>query len=70
MKVNINIIQSIQLSTSNKDFIYFDIDNSNNKLTAFKLSNDCLRYRNNFQYWKVLNIFKKEINKPLTIKLQ
>lgn len=69
MKINININQSRHIITSNKDFIYFDLDKSNNKLTAFKLSNDCLRYRNNFQYWRVLNIFKKEINKPLTIKL-
>ena len=69
MKVNINISQSIQLSSSNKDFIYFDIDTSSNKLSAFKLSDDCLRYRNRFQHWRVLNIFKKEINKPLTIKL-
>ena len=69
MKVNINISQSIQLSASNKDFIYFDVDNSNNKLTAFKLSNDCLRYRNRFQHWRILNVFKTEINKPLTIKL-
>ena len=66
--INITISQLIAINRTKKDFIYFELDN-NNKLTAFKFSNEPLRYRNNFQHYRITNIFKTEINKPLTIKL-
>ena len=66
-QIKISLFQLLAINKTNKDFIYFDIDN-NNKLTAFKFSNEPLRYRNNFQHYRTINIFKTEINKPLTIK--
>ena len=67
-QINISIQQLIAINRTNKDFIYFDLDNNNN-LTAFKFSNEPLRYRNNFQHYRVTNIFKTEIKKPLTFKI-
>ena len=67
MTITVKLTDQIRLNNSNKDFILFDYDNSN-KLTSYQLSNN-LEYRNRFKTFRVLNIFKKQINKPLTIKL-
>jgi len=67
-QIKISLFQLLAINKTNKDFIYFDLDNNNN-LTAFKFSNEPLRYRNNFQHYRVLNIFKTEIKKPKTINI-
>ncbi len=67
MNITVKLKDQIRLNNSNKDFILFDYDN-NNKLTSYQLSNN-LEYRNRFKTFRVLNIFKTQINKPLTIKL-
>ncbi len=67
MTITVKLTDQIRLNKSNKDFILFDYDN-NNKLTSYQLSNN-LEYRNRFKTFRVLNIFKTQINKPLTIKL-
>ncbi len=67
MNITVKLTDQIRLNNSNKDFILFDYDN-NNKLTSYQLSNN-LEYRNRFKTFRVLNIFKEQINKPLTIKL-
>ncbi len=67
MNITVKLTDQIRLNNSNKDFILFDYDN-NNKLTSYQLSNN-LEYRNRFKTFRVLNIFKTQINKPLTIKL-
>ncbi len=67
MNITVKLTDQIRLNNSNKDFILFDYDN-NNKLTSYQLSNN-LEYRNRFKAFRVLNIFKTQINKPLTIKL-
>ncbi len=67
MNIKVKLSDQIRLNNSNKDFILFDYDN-NNKLTSYQLSNN-LEYRNRFKTFRVLNIFKTQINKPLTIKL-
>ncbi len=67
MTIKVKLTDQIRLNKSNKDFILFDYDN-NNKLTSYQLSNN-LEYRNRFKTFRVLNIFKTQINKPLTIKL-
>ncbi len=59
--VSLSFSKQIQINRSNKDFILFDLDN-NNKITAYKLTNDLTRYRNNFQHFRILNILKQEIN--------
>ncbi len=66
MNITIKLIDQIRINNSNKDFIHFDI--SNGKLKAFKLSNEITRYRNSFEQFRVLNIFKKELsNKTINI---
>ncbi len=67
MTITVKLSDQIRLNNSSKDFILFDYDN-NNKLTSYQLSNN-LEYRNRFKTFRVLNIFKTQINKPLTIKL-
>ena len=67
-QIKISLFQLLAINKTKKDFIYFDLDNNNN-LTAFKFSNEPLRYRNNFQQYRVLNIFKTEINKPKLINI-
>ncbi len=67
MTILVKLSDQIRLNNSTKDFILFDYDN-NNKLTSYQLSNN-LEYRNRFKTFRVLNIFKTQINKPLTIKL-
>ncbi len=67
MNITVKLSDQIRLNNSSKDFILFDYDN-NNKLTSYQLSNN-LEYRNRFKTFRVLNIFKTQINKPLTIKL-
>jgi|19_taG_2_1085344.scaffolds.fasta_scaffold79142_2 hypothetical protein len=67
MTITVKLSDQIRLNNSTKDFILFDYDN-NNKLTSYQLSNN-LEYRNRFKTFRVLNIFKTQINKPLTIKL-
>ena len=67
MTITVKLTDQIRLNNSSKDFILFDYDNDN-KLTSYQLS-DNLEYRNRFKTFRVLNIFKKQINKPLTIKL-
>ncbi len=67
MNITVKLTDQIRLNNSNKDFILFDYDN-NNKLTSYQLSNN-LEHRNRFKAFRVLNIFKTQINKPLTIKL-
>ena len=59
--VNFSFINQVQINRTNKDFILFDI-NKDNKITAFKLTNDLTRYRNNFQHFRLVDIIKQEIN--------
>jgi len=61
MKLNINFANQVQINRTNKDFILFDI-NTDNKITAFKLTNDLTRYRNRFQHFRLVEIIKQEIN--------
>lgn len=67
-QIKISLFQLLAINKTNKDFVYFDLDNNNN-LTAFKFSNEPLRYRNNFEHFRVTNIFKTEINKPKLINI-
>lgn len=61
MKLNINFANQVQINRTNKDFILFDI-NKDNKITAFKLTNNLTRYRNNFQHFRLVEVIKQEIN--------
>lgn len=66
MNITIKLSDQIRINNSTKDFIHFDV--SDGKLNAFKLSNEITRYRNCFQQFRVLNIFKKELsNKTINI---
>ena len=66
MNITIKLSDQIRINNSNKDFIHFDV--SDGKLRTFKLSNEITRYRNSFQQFRVLNIFKKELsNKTINI---
>ena len=68
MKVKLNFNQMLNIYKSNKDFILFDYCKDTNKLTGYKLSNDLLRYKNNFDSFRVLSCIKKEIeNKVINI---
>ncbi len=67
MTITVTLSDEIRLNNGNRDCILLDQDNSN-KLTSYQLSNN-LEYRNRFKTFRVLNIFKTQINKPLTIKL-
>ena len=66
MNITIKLSDQIRINNSNKDFIHFDI--CEGKLKAFKLSNEITRYRNSFQEFRVLNIFKNELSNK-TIKI-
>ena len=60
--VTFSFVNQVQINRTNKDFILFDI-NKDNKITAFKLTNDLTRYRNNFQHFRLVEVIRQEINK-------
>lgn len=68
MKLKLNYAQMLNIYRSNKDFILFDYCKQTNKLTGYKLTNDLLRYKNNFDSFRVLSCIQKEIeNKSINI---
>ena len=58
---NITISQLLKISTTNKDFCFFNID-ENNRIKGIKLTNDISRYRNQYTNFRDVNILKKQIN--------
>ena len=68
MRIKLNFAQMLNIYRSNKDFILFDYCKKTNKLTGYKLTNDLLRYKNNFDSFRVLSCIQKEIeNKSINI---
>jgi len=68
MKLKLNYAQMLTIYRSNKDFILFDYCKQTNKLTGYKLTNDLIRYKNNFNSFRVLSCIKKELsNKTINI---
>ena len=68
MKIKLNFAQMLNIYRSNKDFILFDYCKQTNKLTGYKLTNDLIRYKNNFDSFRVLSCIQKEIeNKSINI---
>ena len=58
---NITVSQLLKISTTNKDFCFFNID-ENNRIKGIKLTNDISRYRNQYSNFRDVNILKKQIN--------
>ena len=58
---NITVSQLLKISTTNKDFCFFNID-ENNRIKGIKLTNDISRYRNQYSNFRSVNILKKQIN--------
>ena len=58
---NIAIAQLLKISTTNKDFCFFNID-ENNRIKGIKLTNDISRYRKQYTNFRAVNILKKQIN--------
>ena len=61
MTININYTTLINISRSNKDFFLFDLNDKKDSIICYKLSSDLQRYKNNFQYFRVVSTLKNEI---------
>lgn len=60
MIININYKLLITLAASNKDFFMFDLNKDKDKIVCYKLTNDIQRYKNSFQYFRVVSTLKNE----------
>ena len=64
MNYRINITRMVLILLSRKDFILFNLDDNNTKVTSYKLTNDLKRYRKDYENFRLLDIVKKQnINK-------
>ena len=64
MNYKINITRMVLILLSRKDFILFNLDDNNTRVTSYKLTNDLKRYRKDYQNFRLLDIVKKQnINK-------
>ena len=57
--IHIKKIQLNRIINSNKDFVFFNLDNEN-KVIGYKLSNDYARYKNQFDTYRVIGTIKKQ----------
>ena len=58
---NITVSQLLKISTTKKDFCFFNID-ENNRINGIKLTDDISRYRKQYTNFRVVSILKKQIN--------
>tara|TARA_R100000951_G_scaffold70251_1_gene59152 strand:- start:40 stop:243 length:204 start_codon:yes stop_codon:yes gene_type:complete len=66
--VKISITTALKIIRSNKDFIFYRIEN--NKIVDFTLTNDISRFRSQYNNkFKIVADIKKQINNNLKINL-
>jgi len=53
------LTQKLNIVKSNKTFINYTLDNEG-KLKTYVLNDDFIRYKNRFQTFKLLDLFKRE----------
>jgi hypothetical protein len=53
------LTQKLNIIKSNKTFINYTLDNEG-KLKTYVLNDDFIRYKNRFQTFKLLDLFKRE----------
>ena len=64
----INIVTALKIIRSNKDFIFYRIED--NKIVDFTLTNDISRFRDKYNNkFKIVSDIKKQINNNLKIEL-
>ena len=63
--IKINLHLAVLLSTTKKDFIFYDI-NENNSIINYTLSSDYIRYKKKYSNYKVISCIKPSL-KQLTI---
>jgi len=62
MKVKISITRLIKIYNSNKDFILYRLNEDENRIVDFVLTNDLSRYRNQYNNkFKLVTDIKKQI---------
>ena len=62
MKINISISTAYKISNSNKDFILFRLNDEENRIIDFVLTNDLSRYRSKYNNkFKLVTDIKKQI---------
>ena len=70
MKIKISISTAYKISNSNKDFILFRLNDEENRIIDFVLTNDLSRYRSKYNNnFKLVTDIKKQI-KNFKITLQ
>lgn len=57
-KIKINLGLALLLAKTKKQFIFFNIEN--NKITNYKLTNDIVRDRKKYNYFRVISTIKIE----------
>jgi hypothetical protein len=68
MTTKISITTAIKILNSNKDFIFYKVEN--NKIIDFTLTNDISRFRARYNNkFKILDDIKKQIKTNLKIEL-
>jgi hypothetical protein len=62
MKIKISISTAYKISNSNKDFILFRLNDEENRIIDFVLTNDLSRYRSKYNNkFKLVTDIKKQI---------
>lgn len=62
MKIKISISAAYKISNSNKDFILFRLNDEENRIIDFVLTNDLSRYRSKYNNkFKLVTDIKKQI---------
>lgn len=56
--IKINLGLALLLSKTKKQFIFFNIEN--NKITNYKFTNDIIRDKNKYSYFRVISTIKIE----------
>lgn len=68
MKVKISITTAVKILNSNKDFIFYKVEND--RLIDFTLTNDISRFRARYNNkFKIVTDIKKQIKTNLKIQL-
>ena len=69
IKINLTLKQMLHLNTTNKAFIYFNVDKDTNKIEHYILSSSYnITKKNSYQHYRVVSTLKNEI-RNLTINI-
>ena len=60
IKTNLNL--TIKLLTTNKSFICYNINEKENTIQSYILTNDLYRYKNRYTNFKAISCIKKQFN--------